>query len=93
MSGKLRWFMAIAGLIVAKDRFILIQTHHNYRSKTPSLNARTPKVEPEPEYKGNSLKSGVWMVSVRPKEVHCNCKTDHIQRLIQTYSDASSQQK
>ena len=31
------------------------------------------------------------IVSLDPRRFHCNCKTDHIQRLIQTHSDASSQ--
>ena len=88
VSVKQRRFTAIVGLIVAKDRFNPIQTHHNHRStipylgrgwdvrsKVPSLNARTPRVEPEPEYNWNPLRSGVWTVPIRPKEVHCNCKT------------------
>ena len=96
VSVKQRRFTAIVGLIVAKDRFNPIQTHHSHRSGTtnkrgctipdlgrkwdvrsevPILNARTPKVKPKPKYNWNSLRSGVWIVPVRPKEVHCNCKT------------------
>ena len=71
MSAKQRRFTAIVGLIVAKDQFNPIQTHHNSRSgitnkcgcailylgrewdvkrEVPILNARTPKVKPEPKY-------------------------------------------
>ena len=49
----------------------------------------TPKMEGATS-DGDEVR-GWDIVILDPRRFHCNCKTDRIQRLIQTHSDASSQ--